>query len=233
MSIPREITNRIRYILDNYVPPIIRDSYWFMYPIAWIVFGKHASIFLQFRDRVHGYSIREYDAIYKTVNPLFSRETDLTLTAVSYIENRILGTTVLEVGSGRGFLAKRLAQKYQVTAMDIDIDARLTHTHNIRTRVGHVEDIPYNNRSIDTVVCTHTLEHIVEFQMAVAELRRVAKKRLIIVVPMQRPYRYSLDLHVQFFPYTTSLITALSPGRNTRYICKAIDGDVYYEEDLK
>ena len=48
---------------------------------------------------------------------------------------------------------------------------------------------------------THTLEHVQRIDLALAELRRVAKHRLIIVVPKERPYRYSFNLHLHFFPY--------------------------------
>ncbi len=34
----RKITNTIRFVLDELIPPIIRDSYWFMYPIFYIVY---------------------------------------------------------------------------------------------------------------------------------------------------------------------------------------------------
>ena len=232
MNIPREMTNSIRYILDNWIPPVIRDSYIFMYPIARLVFGKHASLFLQFRQKVHTYSTVEYQHIYETVNPLFSRETDLTRSCIYTIEQRILGNSVLEVGCGRGFLSKRLAHKFTVTAMDIDVDSTLRTIPHLTTTRGYIEKIPMKNRSVDTVVSTHTLEHIVDIQQAISELRRVAKKRIIIVVPMQRPYTYTLDLHVQFFPYPSSFLTVMQPKKNRHYTCTIIDGDLYYEEDV-
>lgn len=45
------------------------------------------------------------------------------------------------------------------------------------------------------------LEHIKDLQLALEELRRICKKRLIIVVPRQREYKYTFDLHINFFPY--------------------------------
>ena len=50
---------------------------------------------------------------------------------------------------------------------------------------------------------------------ALAELRRVAAKRLIVVLPKERPYRYTFNLHLHFFPYryqVTQLFDRKGPG---------------------
>ncbi|MDZ7762755.1 MAG: methyltransferase domain-containing protein [Desulfovermiculus sp.] len=73
--------------------------------------------------------------------------------------------------------------------------------------------LPFIDQMFDTVVCTHTLEHIPDIRQAVKELRRVAKKRLIIVLPRQRPYRYTFDLHLHFFPYAWSVLLAMGEKR--------------------
>lgn len=45
------------------------------------------------------------------------------------------------------------------------------------------------------------LEHVKDLKKATKELLRVTKKRLIIVLPRQREYRYVADLHIRYFPY--------------------------------
>jgi hypothetical protein len=42
--------------------------------------------------------------------------------------------------------------------------------------------------------------HVQDAHAALEELRCVAKRRLIVVLPKQRPYRYTFDLHLRFFP---------------------------------
>ena len=64
--------------------------------------------------------------------------------------------------------------------------------------------LPFSDHSFVVVFCTHTLEHIRDPQKAISELTRVTRQRLIIVVPRQREYRYTVDLHVNFFPYLYS-----------------------------
>jgi ubiquinone/menaquinone biosynthesis C-methylase UbiE len=92
-----------------------------------------------------------------------------------------------------------------------------------------IERLPFDDGQFDTVVCTHTLEHVQHLQRAVDELRRVARRRLIVVVPRQRPYRYTFSLHVNFFPYAWSLTGQLghAPGAVIKNL-----GDWFYLEDV-
>lgn len=66
---------------------------------------------------------------------------------------------------------------------------------------ANIQSLPFDDAAFDTVVCTHTLEHVQDIAGAVSELRRVAARQLILVVPRQRPYKYTFDLHIHFFPY--------------------------------
>ncbi len=231
MGIRREFTSIIRTFLDTWVPSGIRDTYWFMYPIARAAFGRQASTFLNFRKHAFRLTPLQYKHIYETVNPIFSRETDLTELCTGAIESHIAGRQVLEVGCGRGYLAKRLSKKFRVTASDIVIDAKLTKEKQLKLISASVEKLPFKDRSFDTVISTHTLEHVLDFDQAVSELRRVTKKRLIIVVPMQKPFLYTLDLHVRFFPYPFSFVAAMTHGIGKKYRCLPMGGDLFYYED--
>jgi ubiquinone/menaquinone biosynthesis C-methylase UbiE len=92
--------------------------------------------------------------------------------------------------------------------------------------------LPFAPCAFDTVICTHTLEHVQNLTAAIDELRRVTRRRLIIVVPRQRPYRYTFDLHLHFFPYKHSLLTHLTPVPDIAdRMVRDLDGDWYYQED--
>jgi len=231
MNIPREVTVRVRNILDSWVPSVIRDTYWFMYPVTRFVFGRHAQTFLNFRKRAFALTDAEYTKTYATVMPLFTRDTDMTAGTVSAIESTVLGKTILEVGCGNGYLAKRLSKKYPVTGVDIALSSSLQSMKNLRFQMADVSKLPFPDRSFDTVVCAHTLEHVVDIITVIQELRRVSKKRLIIVVPMQKPYLYTPDLHIHFFPYPFSLVALMKHGQPKTYVCREIDGDLYYSEN--
>jgi hypothetical protein len=123
---------------------------------------------------------------------LIERETDLNTEGFEEILRSLLGQTVLEVGSGRGLLAKKMSARHRVTAVDIMIDPKMRNQlPEIDWREATMERLPFEDGSFDTVVTTHTLEHVQNIFQAIQELRRVTKQRLIIVVPKQRPYAYT------------------------------------------
>jgi ubiquinone/menaquinone biosynthesis C-methylase UbiE len=138
------------------------------------------------------------------------------------ITRSIVGKSVLDVGCGRGYLVRELSKNYKVSGCDIFLDKDL----KAGFRVARVEKLPYKDGEFDTVICSQVLEHVVDINQAIGELRRVAKKRLIVVVPKQRPYRYTLSLHLHFFPYKWSIESYFGHGG------EIIDlGDWVYIED--
>ena len=83
--------------------------------------------------------------------------------------------------------------------------------------------------AFELVLCTHTLEHVLNFEKAIAELRRVASNKLIIIVPLQRPNKYTPDLHVNFFPYPHDFLIRVRPKA---YEYEILDGDLFFGETL-
>jgi len=55
--------------------------------------------------------------------------------------------------------------------------------------LGNAEELPFEDESFDTVVCTDVLEHLEHPERVVAEMRRVLKEdgELIVMVPSQSP----------------------------------------------
>ncbi|WP_157841059.1 class I SAM-dependent methyltransferase [Neotamlana nanhaiensis] len=159
------------------------------------------------------------------------RETDLNLSCEKYILKQIIGDRVLDIACGRGYLAKKIKQKEgcEVVGIDFVIPDELKKSEHITFKEGIIEDINYPNNFFDTVISTHTLEHVLDLEKCISELRRVAAKRLIVVIPKQRPYRYTFDLHLQFFPYKFNVLEAF---KNENGTCLLLDNDWLYIEDL-
>ena len=95
---------------------------------------------------------------------------------------------------------------------------------------ARIEELPFPDRHFDTVICTHVIEHVLEYRQAIAELRRIAARRLIIVVPREREYLYSFNPHFNFFPYAHSFLRAVHPVPEN-HVCELIGRDIYYRED--
>ncbi|MGH2568758.1 MAG: class I SAM-dependent methyltransferase [Bacteroidota bacterium] len=148
-------------------------------------------------------------------------------------EELILGSlgergSVLEVGCGAGSLAIRLAKEgYSVTGLDVSTEAlRQASAHAARDgvsidwRQGFIEHLPLADKSYDYVTCCHTLEHVKDLPQSIAELKRVARKRIVVLTPRQRFRLYAENYHTQFFETRETLIGAFALER---YECSEID----------
>jgi ubiquinone/menaquinone biosynthesis C-methylase UbiE len=157
--------------------------------------------------------------------------TDLNARSVRAILDHVVGDSVLDAGCGRGYLVERLATVAPtVVGCDIVLDRELLPAEGVSYREGSVEQLPFGDGEFDTVVSTHTLEHVQRIDLALAELRRVTRHRLIIVVPRERPYRYSFNLHLHFFPYPWNWQAVA--GVPSDATLTDVDGDWFYVEDV-
>jgi ubiquinone/menaquinone biosynthesis C-methylase UbiE len=140
------------------------------------------------------------------------RLTDLNSTSLQYIVSNIVydGGGVLDVACGRGYLLNKLMETYpkiKCVGTDIILPPVAPQFKMIQ---ADISTLPFEDHSFDTVICTHALEHIRNPKKALDELIRVTKHRLLIVVPRQREYVYTVDLHVNFFPYMYSFKNFIS-----------------------
>lgn len=237
MGIRRDTARKVHFILDECVPPIVRDARWFMWIPFKMLFGKKAEYFFSFKERAMEASSEEIREVYiATAGVHLQRDTDLNEQCIAAIKANIVGTTVLDVGCGRGYLADQLSRAgLRVTACDFRIPDQLrARFPRVRFEQAPAEALPFAPGDFDTVICTHTLEHVQNLSIVIDELRRVTRRRLIIVVPRQRPYRYTFDLHLHFFPYKHSLLTHLAPVSDVRdRTIQDLGGDWYYQEDRR
>jgi SAM-dependent methyltransferase len=231
-SISRDAALKIHFILDQLLPPALRDSRWFMTLPLWLVYRRHYKLYLTFKEKVHAMTEEEFRNTYITASETaITRTTDLNSASIDLIQRHVSGRKVIDVGCGHGYMAGLLASRFETTAVDIVIPEALRKQYPAVTfHEGNVESLPFADQEFDTVVCSHTLEHVRDVRAAVSELRRIGRK-LIIVVPRQRPYKYTFDLHISFFPYLYSLPLAI--GKTSRQtLCLDADGDTFYVENV-
>ena len=237
MNLSRDFTLKIHYILDQLLNPVIRDSYYFMkFPMK-LFFSKKYKEIMQFKKNLPYMTEEQYVDFYRETAPYhMSRDTDLNKKSISFILDNTIGESVLDIGCGRAFLVNKIYTKnrdIKIYGMDIVISKEMKNKNpNINFIEGSVEQVPFDDASVDTVICTHVLEHVIDMQRAIREIRRVAKKRIIIVVPSQRSYLYTFDLHVRFFPYVHSFLLEMMPLSNKKTFCVKVDGDIYYQEEV-
>lgn len=236
MNFSRRITIIAHYIFDQFVPPILRDNRWFMTFLFRIGLGKNLHYFINFKNKLGTISDEELSDYYRaSASSHIQRQTDLNKECVELIQEKVItGDTVLDIACGSGYLANILSVKSNVTAADfvLNIDSNLDGG-DIKWHEQRIESLEYPDSNFDTVVCAHTLEHTIDIQQAIAELRRVTKRQLIVVVPKQRPYQYTPDLHTHFFYYKWQLELLMRAGRaesTSNIKCELIGGDWVYIE---
>jgi len=184
------------------------------------------SVFYKLSDKEY---VSFYD-LYENGAYISKRVTDLSERTISFIINSLNEYevlhheySILDVGCGKGYLLKRLhdAGFHNLTGVDLATSSLYNEIEIIN---GNVEDLPFDNKSFDVVLCSHTLEHVLNLTQAISELKRVARKILIITVPRQRYYHYTLDGHINFFPEKSYLLKALDIT-DEKTTCKNISGD--------
>ena len=97
--------------------------------------------------------------------------------------------TILDVGCGEGFSLVNLRRNkigkiYE--GVDYSHDAirlgkKLYPKLNIK--LGNIYELPYKNNAFDLIICTEVLEHLEKPHKALSEIKRVAKKNIILSVP--------------------------------------------------
>lgn len=227
----RRLTNSIRFIMDELLPPRLRDSRWFMYPFFHIWFkGRNIETYMDFKDIAYELSEEEFTNVYKNLDCRASdRPTDLNAESINHMIRSLdpQAETLLDVGCGRGYWLETVAKNSQLKLTGCDVKTPPPSTR-INFVNGSIGALPFPDNAFDIVTCHHTIEHLRDLPTAIKELKRVAKRQLIIATPCQRCYFYTLDLHLQFFPIASLLNQAVGMQH---FDCKWIHGDWVYIGD--
>ncbi|HLL30209.1 MAG TPA: class I SAM-dependent methyltransferase [Allosphingosinicella sp.] len=231
MKIGRRGVNAVRFVLEDLLPPAVRDSPLFL-PVMYLVWGRDARRFIAFRERVRTMSAEEYASFYAAITPIHG-ECDLNRACLDRILAEIAGDSILDAGCGRGHLAGLIARAHPgriVVGADLAPPSGngLANSSFVEGWLGR---LPFADKSFDTVICTHVLEHVPDLDAALADLRRIARRRLILVVPREREARYPLNLHVHFFPYVHTFLNRIRAPEG-RFACEVLQGDIYYREHV-
>jgi len=229
--VKRETTNRIRFVLEELLPPVARDSRLFL-ALARLVWGNHVADLARFRERAPYLTDQEYEALYRK-HPRVHEAMDSSRACIAAMVRDLIGDSVCDVGCGTGALLTEFRARRSDLRRFMGVDFAVEDAADIpgvQFVAAKIESLPFKDREFDTVVCTHVIEHVLDYRTAIAELRRIARQRLIIVVPREREYRYTFNPHFNFFPYTHSFLRAMHPLPPS-HRCLGIGRDIYYLED--
>lgn len=131
--------------------------------------------------------------------------------------------TCLEIGVGSGVVTTML-RRCGVSVTTVDIDDRLG-----ADRVGSVLDLPAADREFEVVLCAQVLEHLPwdQFPMALAELARVAERRVVISLPQSgRSFKADIVLPIGNLAWQRTFQTVVRQYH-------AFDGQHYWQVGSK
>ncbi|WP_201864667.1 class I SAM-dependent methyltransferase [Microvirga soli] len=228
----RETSNRIRFVIEELIPPILKDSFLFRW-LGAKMYGPYISHMADFRKRAPFLTDEEYEKLYRNY-PHVHSGTDNSAACLTQVTSDVIGPSVCDVGCGTGFLLNHIkahanTELSRLVGTDFNVPENPQFA-DIEFIPAKIERLPFRDNEFDTVVCTHVIEHILDYRTAIAELRRVAARRLIIIVPMERESIYTFNPHFNFFPYPHSFLRAMHPVPK-EYFCEQIGRDIYYRED--
>lgn len=112
------------------------------------------------------------------------------LQAVIELIRDISPKRILDVGSASGWFLSELAKQYPDSAGEgVDvyepaIAYAKKHYPRISFRKADAHKLPFKDESFDLVICTEVLEHVINPQGVIAEIKRVLKKDGIAIIEM-------------------------------------------------
>ena len=216
----RKTANVLRSILDDFLPPVIRESR----PFAWgskLWLGRDAMP--DFKERAFAMSKREFARAYQDVGGGYcTRGPDSTVTQMEWLLSQVhRGERVLEIGPGGRHLTARLcAAGSKVVTLDLAPAWALPGEVGA---VGVAEHLPFADKVFDVSIVAHVIEHVRELTTVFLELERVTRSRVLIVTPRQRFYKFTFDYHLHFFYSPAHLASHTHTGSARGHL---IDGDI-------
>lgn len=131
---------------------------------------------------------------YGTSNPIARAFMRGFLGAVTDLYRSCAPASVLEVGCGEGRLARHLRgctrapERFVITDLDIGhVDPDLPR--GIEVQAASIYDLPFDDGAFDLVVCCEVLEHLDDPATGLAEVARVAGRKVLLSTPWEPVWR--------------------------------------------
>lgn len=215
--------------MDDCLPAILRDNRYFMWPFFYLAYrGKNIHTAMHFKTVVQKFTAAEYQRYYAELNSISrNRQTDLNHQSIDFIDQAIEHHhhSLIDVGCGNGYLLAHLSRRHpqlHCTGCDVIDKPRDFNGDYLQS---DIQQLPIADKQYDVVTCCHTLEHVPDLKSAVAQLIRICRQKLLIIVPCQRYFYYTLDEHIHFFTHVQQLLQMM--GLNSQRIlhCEKHWGD--------
>ncbi len=148
-----------------------------------------------------------YDSIADSYNELHGNEQKKKLHLIlPFLDS----DSILDVGCGTGIASLP-------SAVGIDPSKQLLkkNTTNKKTYCGVAEDLPFPDKSFDIILCLTAIHHC-DLDRALAEFKRVARKKIIISVLKRITQHWKI---VQTIQKKLKIIKEIDEDKDTIIIC--------------
>jgi 2-polyprenyl-3-methyl-5-hydroxy-6-metoxy-1,4-benzoquinol methylase len=134
---------------------------------------------------------------YGSKNPVVRRMMDGFERSLAELFTLAAPQSVLDVGCGEGVLTEQWAAEHeQARIVGVDLaDPKLEGHWRARKRpnleflVGRAQQLPFAAAEFDLVAAIEALEHILEPEIVLGEMTRVARRHLLVSVPREPLWR--------------------------------------------
>ena len=121
------------------------------------------------------------------------------------------GKSILDIGCGHGVYGRELLKKgYEYTGIEANKEYAAEAGKYVNAVHMRAEKLDFPDQSFDTVILLEVLEHLEDPYTALTEIRRVARKNLVVSVPNIGPmvdcvehnlvmHHFMDGTHVNFF----------------------------------
>ena len=147
-------------------------------------------------------------------------------------------TSLIDVGGAEGYKAALARSIFNVSVRSVDLSEeacnRAKEIFNIDGEPIDIHNLPYGDNEFDVVLCSETLEHVVDIEKATRELIRVCKKAVVITVPHESkeviennikrniPHAHIHSLDTNSFDFTLSMTSKILSRRFHNPVMKLI-----------
>lgn len=213
----------LEHLYDRLMPRIIKDNRIFNRLLYSILIGSWFDV--DFKEKYKKFKKNDWVNLYDSLYINRIRDEDVTLAQKNTIITFIKGNKIIDVGCGTGIFCSEISKRRndtKVLGIDIspvavrDASARFVKNKFLEFKVANISKIPFGNRSFDTVICCHVIEHIPNYVQALKELVRISNNRIIIIVPEEEFKKYSPDYHVNYFNNSNKVSSYLPPTARVR-----------------
>lgn len=233
----RKIINVLSKYYYTLIPGFILRSKKFHKFLYSILIGRWFNV--NFKSEYRRYSSKEWVKLYDLLFINRIREEDLTGKQKECVLANVLGPTVFEIGCGTGRIIEAVTKSNdsvkKIVGNDISpavirlLKNKFRKYHGVTFVLGDFLKINPKAK-YNTVLCLHTLEHIVNPQKAADLMKIISKKRIIVIVPNEIDYPYPPNYHVSFFNKSNPVTDLFKHRKNT---LKLIDNDYLLISDKK